>query len=128
MKTILLICIAAFTLSGCAGIVAPFVNNPYAGQYSGTFTDSDGRTGTATVNLTNIGNVFTNLADTKNNQSGTLNGSVGTNKVFNGTVTFPSFSQSVSGTFTKASNGDISGTLDGAGGYTFTLQVSPQKQ
>src|SRR4051794_21060368 len=76
VKAAVLSCAVVFVASGCAGLVAPFIHNPYAGTYNGTFTTSDGKAGPASVSLTNIGNVFGNLTDTASGQAGTLNGSV----------------------------------------------------
>jgi hypothetical protein len=86
------------------------------------FVTSDGFAGPAKVSLTNIGNVFGTLTDTKTGDSGSLNGSVGTNLVFNGNVVFGSSSHSVSGTFTSKGN-EIQGILKGSGGYSITLDV-----
>jgi hypothetical protein len=122
MKTIFIGCMAALVVSGCAGIAAPFIHNPFAGDYSGTFLASDGKAGPASVSLTNIGNVFGNLTDTKSGQAGTFNGSVDTHLFFTGSVVFPGASHSVSGTFAK-SNNTISGTLTGPNSYSFTLTV-----
>ena len=124
MRALVLLTVAIFT-TGCAGLVAPFVNNPYAGTYSGTFVASDGRTGPATFQLTNIGNVFGNLTDTATSQQGTLNGSVDTNGVFNGTASFPNSAHAVSGPFSKTQAG-ITGTFNGTGGYSITVNVNKQ--
>ena len=126
MKSFLLAALSVLVLSGCAGLVAPFVNNPYAGTYDGTFLDSTGRAGPATVSLTNIGNVFGNLTDTATGNTGSLTGSVDTKLVFNGKVTFGSTSEAISGTF-KSTAGHVTGTLNGPNGYTFTLDVNEQK-
>src|SRR4051794_27369042 len=75
-------------LGACAGVVAPFIHNPYAGTYMGTFATSDGKAGPASVSLTNIGNVFGDLTDTKTKKVGKLTGSVNTDLVFNGKVVF----------------------------------------
>ena len=123
MKALLAAILAMFLLSGCAGLIAPFVNNPYAGTYTGTFATSDGKAGPATMNLTNIGNVFGNLTNTATGEAGTLNGSVDTHLAFNGTVVFGTTSHSVSGTFTSVS-GKVTGKLDGSGGYFITVDVS----
>lgn len=125
MRTIIACCLAVFVLSGCAGLVAPFVNNPYAGTYNGTFTTSDGKSGTASIQLTKIGNVFGNLTDSGTGQTGTLNGSVDTHLVFNGTSTFSGASHAVAGTFTSSS-GNVKGTLNGQGGYSITVDVAKQ--
>ncbi len=122
MRTVILVCLASMVMAGCAGLVAPFVNNRYAGTYSGTFTTSDGRAGPASITLTNIGNVFGTLTDTKTGVQGSINGSVGTNLVFNGTVSFASVSHNVSGTFTSKGN-EIQGVLTGTG-YSITLDVN----
>jgi hypothetical protein len=113
---------AGVVLSGCAGAVAPFVNNPYAGNYRGTFATSDGRSGPASVDLTNIGNVFGTLTDTVNNQNGSLPGSVNTNGTFSGTVAFPESTRNVQGTF-NSSNGNSTMALTGPDGYTATLTL-----
>jgi len=125
MRVALLILIVGFVAGGCAGIVAPFVNNPYAGTYNGNFVANDGRTGPATFQLTNIGNVFGNLTDTATNQAGTLNGSMDTKGVFNGTAAFPGSSHAVSGTFSKSLTG-ITGTFNGTGGYSISVDVNKQ--
>ena len=114
--------VLALSLAGCAGIVAPFVHNPYAGDYTGTFTASDGKAGPATVQLTNIGNVFGNLTDTASGDTGSLRGSVDTNLNFDGSVTFGTTTHNIGGKFAKKNN-TISGTLKDAGSYTFTLSV-----
>jgi len=124
MRAILLISLI-FLVGGCAGVVAPFVDNPYAGTYSGTFAASDGRTGPATFQLTNIGNVFGNLTDTATSQSGTLNGSVDTKGIFNGTAMFPGSSHAVSGQISKSVAG-ITGTFTGTGGYSISVDVNKQ--
>ena len=115
----------ALLATGCAGLAAPFINNPYAGTYNGTFVASDGRTGPATFNLTNIGNVFGQLTDTATNQQGTLNGSVDTNGMFNGTAAFPGSSHAVSGQISKSAAG-ITGTFNGTGGYSISVDVNKQ--
>lgn len=126
MKSIFLICVAVLTLSGCAGLVAPFVKNPYAGTYDGTFLDSTGKAGPASVSLTNIGHVFGTLTDTASGNKGNLTGTVDTHLVFSGNVAFGTTSNAVSGTF-KNNAGQITGTLNGPNSYTFTLDVNAQK-
>jgi hypothetical protein len=123
MRNLVLASVALLGLSGCAGIVAPFVHNPYAGDYSGTFVTSDGKAGPATVQLTNIGDVFGTLTDSASGQTGSMRGSVDSNLNFDGSVTFGSVTHNVDGKF-KKSGSTISGTLAGAGGYTFTLTVA----
>jgi len=126
MKIFLLSCLAALLLTGCAGLVAPFIKNPYAGTYSGTFTTSDGKAGPASVSLTNIGNVFGDLTNTATGEVGKLTGSVDTHLVFNGHVAFTSSGHDVGGTFKKLAGGKLTGTLTGPGGYTLTLNIDPK--
>jgi hypothetical protein len=126
LKATLLASVSLFVLSGCAGLVAPFINNPYAGTYDGTFLTSTGLTGPASVSLTNIGHVFGTLTNTATNTTGQLTGTVDTHLVFNGTVAFGTTSENVSGTFTSNA-GQITGTLNGPNGYTFALDVNQQK-
>ena len=111
-----------FALSGCAGIAAPFIRNPYAGTYTGTFSTSDGKAGPASVSLTNIGNVFGDLTDTGSGVIGKLTGSVDTHLVFNGNVAFGNVNHPISGTFTK-SGSNIKGTLNGLNSYSLTLNI-----
>jgi hypothetical protein len=123
LKFFIVFCLIIVVISGCAGLVAPFVHNPYAGTYNGTFTTSDGFSGPASVTLTNIGNVFGNLTDTKTNAMGNISGSAGSGLVFNGSITFPNDTHQVSGTFTSSS-GEVQGVLVGPGGYTCMLDVT----
>jgi len=123
MKYLLTICIVAMALSGCAGILDPFISNKYSGTYDGTFTTSDGRAGTTSIQLTNIGNIFGTLTDSSTGASGSLTGSVNANLWFSGTAGFPSSaSHGVSGTFTTPNN-QVIGTLKGTG-YTVTLDMT----
>lgn len=125
MKTIFAALALSLCLYGCAGLATPFINNPYAGTYSGTFAGSDGKAGPATMQLTKLGNVFGNLTDTASSQAGTMNGSVDTHLVFNATVQFPSSAHAVAGKLTST-NGVVSGTLTSGDGYTITLHVTKQ--
>jgi hypothetical protein len=113
-----------FALSGCAGLITPFINNPYAGNYNGTFSTSDGKTGPAAVQLTKLGNVFGTLTDTATKANGDLKGSVKSGLDFSGSLQFPgSSAHNLSGSFTS-DHGVISGTVKGTDGYTLTITVN----
>ena len=116
---------SALLLSGCAGIEAPFVHNSYAGDYTGTYTSTNGDIGTASLNMTNIGNVFGTLNDTTTGKSGSMNGSLDKNLNFTGTVSFPGVaSMSVTGVWT-ADHNIVTGTMKGSE-YSDSFVVTKQ--
>jgi len=104
----------AYALTGCAGIATPFIHNSYAGDYTGTFTSSNGDIGTASLSMTKLGNVFGTLNDTATGKSGTMNGSLDQNLVFTGTISYPGANaMSVTGQW-KADHNIVSGTMTGS--------------
>jgi len=124
MKSLFALCAAAFVLSGCAGLATPFINNPYAGTYSGTYTDSTGRSGPASIQLTKLGNVFGTLTDTATNVTGDLTGSVKSGLAFGGDITWTGSPKlSLSGTLASHS-GNVTGTLRNPDGYSLKLDVA----
>lgn len=125
MKILLLIGASAFLLSGCAGLATGFINNPAAGTYDGTFTESNGHSGTANLTLTKLGNVFGTLDDKTVNQTANMSGSVDKNLFFKGDIQYPGTARyNVSGTFGQVS-GDktVKGTLTGSS-YSITFDLA----
>jgi hypothetical protein len=126
MRNFAILAVCAVSLSGCAGLAASFVNNPEAGNYSGTFSTSDGRSGTATLNMGTTGDIEGNFTGKSSSDTGTFNGTINKNLVLSGTLEFDrTFSESVSGTLKQVGSG-ADGTLSSSAGYTITLDMTKQ--
>ncbi|HWD41217.1 MAG TPA: hypothetical protein VG944_20400 [Fimbriimonas sp.] len=125
MKNLLIYACFSVSLIGCAGIESAFINNPAAGTYSGTFTSTNGDSGTASLQLTKLGNVFGTLNNQTTGKKGSLTGSVDKDLVLNGTLSYPGMATvNVSGKF-QADHGIVTGDLKSAA-YTDTFHLTKQ--
>ena len=126
MRNFAFLAVCAVSLSGCAGIASSFVNNPEAGNYAGTFTTSDGRSGNATLNMGTTGDIGGNFAGGSASDTGTFNGNINKNLVLSGSLEFArTLYENVSGTLKQVGVG-ADGTLTSSSGYTITLKMTKQ--
>lgn len=96
-------------------------NPTYAGDLSGTFSNSNGDSGNLTMIVDANGNVTGLVDDTAKDQAQLLSGTI--NSAGSVDISAAGDSGATTGTLTLSSSGKVTGTLNGTGGTSITVAL-----
>ncbi len=115
----LLAALLTVALAGCGGSGSSSKPSPFAGSYSGTFTDpGNNQSGTFTLSVAMNGQTTGSIQNTTTGAHGPVSGSVNNDGTVTLTITYPNQTITDKGVVTFSGNGHLIGNVTEYNGNT----------